>query len=86
MRLVAGRDDTITLHQDGRLFIANLGPGARADYQVEPGRGVWLQLACGIIALNGTEMREGDGAAVDDEPANEIEAETDAEFLVFDLV
>ena len=41
--------------------------------------------ARGIIALNGTEMREGYGAAVEDEPAIEIEAETDVEFLVFDV-
>jgi quercetin 2,3-dioxygenase len=88
MRLVAapdGRDGAISLHQEARLFIANLGPGERADYEVEPGRGIWLQLARGIIALNGTEMREGDGAAVEDEPAIEIEAETDAELLVFNV-
>src|SRR5215470_5379712 len=88
MRLVAapdGRDGAISLHQEARLFIANLGPGERADYEVEPARGIWLQLARGIIALNGTEMREGDGAAVEDEPAIEIEAETDAELLVFDV-
>jgi hypothetical protein len=30
-------------------------------------------------------MREGDGAAVEEEPAIIIEAETDAEFLLFDL-
>jgi quercetin 2,3-dioxygenase len=88
MRLVAapdGRDGAVTLHQDTRLFIANLGPGERADYECERDHGIWLQLARGIIALNGTEMREGDGAAVEDEPAIEIEAETDAELLVFDL-
>jgi redox-sensitive bicupin YhaK (pirin superfamily) len=44
-----------------------------------------LQLARGIVAVNGTEMREGDGAAVEDEPAIAIEADTDAEFLLFDL-
>jgi quercetin 2,3-dioxygenase len=72
-------------HQDARLFIANLGPGERAGHRIEPSRGIWMQLARGIIALNGTEMREGDGAAVEDEPAIEIEAETEAELLVFDL-
>jgi quercetin 2,3-dioxygenase len=88
MRLVAaphGGDGAVTLHQDARLFIANLGPGERAGHKIEPGRGIWMQLARGIIAVNGTEMREGDGAAVEDEPAIAIEAETEAEFLVFDL-
>jgi quercetin 2,3-dioxygenase len=80
-----GGDGAVTLHQDARLFIANLGPGERTDYELERGRGIWLQLARGIIALNGTELREGDGAAVEDESAIEIEAETDAELLVFDV-
>jgi quercetin 2,3-dioxygenase len=84
MQLVAapyGGDGAVTLHQDARLFIANLGPGEGADHRIEPGRGIWMQLARGIIALNGTEMREGDGAAVEDEPAIEIEAKTEAELL-----
>jgi hypothetical protein len=33
----------------------------------------------------GTEMREGDGAAIEDERVVAIEADNDAEFLLFDL-
>ena len=88
LRLVAapgGRDNTITLHQDARLFVANLEARERVVHEIERGRGLWLQLARGIVTVNGTEMREGDGAAVEDEPAIAIEADTDAEFLLFDL-
>lgn len=88
LRLVAapdGRDGAVTLHQDARLYVADLGAGERIVHDVERGRGLWLQVARGIVAFNGTEMREGDGAAVEDEPAIAIEAETDAEFLLFDL-
>jgi redox-sensitive bicupin YhaK (pirin superfamily) len=45
----------------------------------------WLQLARGILTVNGVEMGEGDGAAVEDGPAIAIKADTDAEFLLFDL-
>ena len=88
LRLVAGPDNrgsTITLHQDARLFVANLEVNERVVHEIERGRGLWLQLARGIVTVNGTEMREGDGAAVEDEPAIAIEADTDAEFLLFDL-
>ena len=88
LRLVAGpdnRDSTITVHQDARLFVANLKVNERVVHEIERGRGVWLQLARGIVTVNGTQMREGDGAAVEDEPAIAIEADTDAEFLLFDL-
>jgi len=88
LRLVAapaGRDGTVAVHQDARLFVANLEAGERVVHEIERGRGLWLQLARGIVTVNGTEMREGDGAAVVDEPAIAIEADTDTEFLLFDL-
>ena len=88
LRLVASPDNrgsTITVHQDARLFVANLEVNERVVHEIERGRGLWLQLARGIVTVNGTEMREGDGAAVEDEPAIAIEADTDAEFLLFDL-
>ena len=88
LRLVAaseGRNGAITVHQDMHLFIANLEPGERAVHKIERGRGLWLQVARGIVALNGTEMREGDGAAVEEEAAVVIEAETESEALLFDV-
>jgi redox-sensitive bicupin YhaK (pirin superfamily) len=87
-RLVAapdGRDGALTIHQDARLFVANLAAGEGITQEIAPSRGAWLQLARGIVALNGTEMREGDGAAVEGERRITVEAETDAEFLLFDL-
>jgi hypothetical protein len=44
-----------------------------------------VQVARGVIGLNGTEMREGDGAALSGENFLAIEAETDAEVLLLDL-
>jgi redox-sensitive bicupin YhaK (pirin superfamily) len=88
LRLVAaadGRDGAVTLHEDARLFVANLDSGEGVAHEIAAGRGVWLQVARGIIALNDTEMREGDGAAIEGEPRIAIEADTDAEILLFDL-
>ena len=88
LRLVAapdGREGAVTVHQDARLFIANLQSGEKVAHAVDPGRGIWVQMARGIAALNGTEMREGDGAGAENESAVEIEAQTDAEVLLFDM-
>lgn len=88
LKLVAspeGKDGAVTLHQDARLFIANLAPGEKVAHSVERGRGVWIQVARGIVGCNGTEMREGDGAAAENETRIEVDAETDAEVLLFDL-
>lgn len=88
LRLVAapdGQEGAIKVHQDARLYIANLASGERVSHMIENGRGAWVQVARGIAALNGTEMREGDGAAAEDEAVLKLEAETNAEILLFDL-
>ena len=88
LRLVAdpdARDGALKLHQDARLYLANLHSGDTVVHPVEPGRGIWVQVARGIAALNGIEMREGDGAAAENEKSLELEADTDGEVLLFDL-
>jgi quercetin 2,3-dioxygenase len=88
LRLVAspdGRDGSITLHQDARIFVANLAAGESVTHDIAAGRGVWLQVARGIAALDGVELREGDGAAVEASDRIAIEADTDTELLLFDL-
>jgi hypothetical protein len=88
LRLVAAPDapdGAVTLHQDARIYVANLAAGERVAHDIAPGRGIWIQVARGIIGLNGTEMREGDGAALEDEKSAAIDAETDSEILLFDL-
>ena len=88
LRLVAapdGRDGALTVHQDARLYLASLAAGERIAHEVAAKHGLWLQLARGIVALDGTEMREGDGAAIEGEGGIDVQAETDAEFLLFEL-
>ncbi len=88
LRLVAapnGEGGAVTIHQDARLYVATLATGTTVEHTLEPGRGAWLQVARGIVALNDTEMREGDGAAIEAEPMLRITAETEAEVLLFDL-
>jgi hypothetical protein len=88
LQLVAapdGRGGAVTVHADVRLYLATLGAGDRVGHEIAPDRGLWLQVARGIIALDNTEMREGDGAAVQEQDGITIEADTDAEIVLFDL-
>ena len=80
-----GSDAAVTMHQDARIYVAKLDAAGTISHDLAQGRGAWLQVARGLIALNGTEMREGDGAAVEAEPRLAIEAMTPAEILLFDL-
>jgi redox-sensitive bicupin YhaK (pirin superfamily) len=81
----AGAEGAVTVHADARMYVLTLGAGETASYPVATGRGIWLQVASGVVALNGTEMRESDGAAVEEETELVVEAEVDAEVLLFDL-
>lgn len=81
----AGSGAPVTLQADARLYVAKLDAGAAVAHGTAAGRGQWLQVAHGLVALNDTEMREGDGAAVESENRLTIEALSDAEVLLLDL-
>jgi len=88
LRLLAsqdGRDGSVTVHQDVALFGSRLGAGKTVSHALAPGRGAWVQVVRGSVALAGTRLAAGDGAALSDESRLELTATTDAEFLLFDL-
>ena len=80
-----GRDGSVTVHQDVRLYTARLDAGDAVSHDLDTGRHAWLQVARGALTLNGQRLREGDGAAVSDETRLDITADEAAELLLFDL-
>jgi redox-sensitive bicupin YhaK (pirin superfamily) len=80
-----GHDGSLTLRQDATMEIARLDDGATLARGLDSARGYWVQIIAGIAGLNGTEMREGDGAAITSENRLTFTAETDAEVLLIDL-
>ena len=87
-RLVAdrrGTDGALTVHQDVRLFAASLTAGTTLTQPLAAGRHAWLQVAGGVVALEGDELREGDGAAIAGETSVTLATTTGAELLLFDL-
>jgi redox-sensitive bicupin YhaK (pirin superfamily) len=80
-----GSDAAVEIRQDARMYVARLDVGSEVSYDLAPGRGAWLQVARGTVALNGIEMKDGDGAAIEGEPRLLVEGSAPAEFLLFDL-
>ncbi len=80
-----GRDGSVTIHQDARLYLADLEPGRPVALALAPGRHAWLQVFRGAVSLNGRDLAEGDGAAVSGEPALDLRADGPAAILLFDL-
>ena len=80
-----GKDGSVTIHQDARLYVSLLAPDQQVTHQLAPGRYAWVQVAKGAVELNGKPLKQGDGAAVSDEPRLTIKALEDSEVLLFDL-
>jgi hypothetical protein len=80
-----GRDGSIQVHQDVALWMGLVCPGEHRELALGPGRQAWAHVARGSASLNGTPLKEGDGAAVSGEESLSLLGERDAEVLVFDL-
>jgi redox-sensitive bicupin YhaK (pirin superfamily) len=86
LRLLAspnGADDSVTIHQDARLYACRLENGA-VTATLAPGRRAYVQVARGTVHVNGVSLQAGDGARIQDESSIELTAQ-DAEVLLFDL-
>ena len=80
-----GRGGSVTIHQDVDLYSAVLNTGDRVSHALASGRHAWAQVTRGAVRLNGNPLQAGDGAALSEEPAIELEATSPSEVLVFDL-
>jgi hypothetical protein len=89
LRLVAsrdGRDGSLTVHQDVRLYVGMLAAGEELTHRLGDDRHAWVQVIHGAIMLNGTPLTAGDGATVSHETVLQLRATDAAELLLFDLV
>jgi quercetin 2,3-dioxygenase len=88
LRLVAspdGRDGSVTIHTDARLYAGLLEQGESAELELAPGRHAWVQVARGAVSVNGQELGAGDGAALSEETRVSVRGISSSELLVFDL-
>jgi redox-sensitive bicupin YhaK (pirin superfamily) len=80
-----GRNGSLTVHQDVDLYTSVLEAGDEVAIDLRPERSAWVQVARGAVTLNGTGLKEGDGAAVFDTATLTLTSDTGGEVLVFDL-
>ncbi len=88
LRLIAakdGRNGAVKIFQDVDLYTSILQPSDVINYHIQPDRHAWLQIAQGVVTLNGEELRAGDGVQMSGEEQLEISTDVGAEILLFDL-
>jgi redox-sensitive bicupin YhaK (pirin superfamily) len=93
-------EGSLSIYQDARVYVATLEAGKSVTLDLAEGRRGWVQAATGTVMLGHgfsqgrdgiecagewTELKAGDGAAVEKERKLTLRAETAAEILVFDL-
>jgi redox-sensitive bicupin YhaK (pirin superfamily) len=88
-QLVASPDaaeGSLKIHQNARLYLAELAAGQQLDKTIDKSRQVWLQVLRGEVEVGGERLQAGDAVAVTGESNIAIIASTEAETLLFDLV
>lgn len=88
LRLLAspdGRDDSVTIHQDARMYASDLAGDEAVSHPLEPGRRAYVHVARGAITVNGKLLEAGDGASIVDETMVNLSGLQESQVLLFDL-
>ena len=73
------------MHTNARVYAGRFGNGDKTLFTVPENRYAWVHVACGTLRINGVELSDGDGVALEKERELRIEGIDEAEILVFDL-
>ncbi len=80
-----GRDGSATIRQDVDVYRIRLEAGQTVSHEIKPGRGVWLHIVDGALAVNGAELVTGDGASTETPGPWTLAASKPTEAILFDL-
>ncbi|MNT75736.1 Quercetin 2,3-dioxygenase [compost metagenome] len=80
-----GRDGSVTVNADARLFAGLFDGSETASLALDPQRKSYVHLVRGELEVNGQKLVGGDAAMLEGESQLTLGAGKDAEVLVFDL-
>ncbi len=87
-QLVASPDaqaGSLTIHQDARIYLADLQAGQSLVRSLEPDRYAWLQVLRGTVEIDDQALVAGDGLAISEERDWQVHSRDGAELMLFDL-
>jgi quercetin 2,3-dioxygenase len=80
-----GREGSLAMKSDARLYLARLNPNALIEYAFTAEGFGWLQVARGSVKANQLDLQQGDALAISLEQKLTVVAMEEAEILLFDL-
>lgn len=88
LRLVVspdGREGSVSVYQDAKVYAAILDSGDQVKYELASGRAAYVHLIRGRLTANGVALASGDALKVSGESLVALSQAEDAEVLLFDL-
>ena len=88
LRLIAssdGRDESVLIHQDARIFAGILGAEDQISHALVAGRTAYVHVIRGTITVNGHALTTGDALKMSDQALVTLSQADAAEVLLFDL-
>jgi quercetin 2,3-dioxygenase len=80
-----GRDGSVTIHQDVDLYASVLEQDSEVTLDDVTDRRIFVQVVSGDLYVNGEKLSAGDGAQIRDAAKIIAKAESESEFLLFNL-
>jgi redox-sensitive bicupin YhaK (pirin superfamily) len=79
------RDGAVEIRAGADIYFGKLDAGKQLAHQSAPGRGQWVHVISGDVAVNGENLKPGDGLAIENANSLELQSQAASEFLLFDL-
>jgi redox-sensitive bicupin YhaK (pirin superfamily) len=80
-----GRDGSMPINADARIHAGLFRPGDHDTYDLDAGRGVWVQVVHGRLEVAGVALEEGDGVGITDASRLDFDFGADSEVVLFDV-
>lgn len=76
---------SLTIHQDAKVYLANLTKEQSLSFSLAPSRHAWLQVLRGEVQLGEHTLSASDGAAISEQDSLKLVSLQDSELMLFDL-
>ena len=75
----------VHVNQDVTMLISRLEEGKSLSHALSPGRGAYLYLIEGNLAVGGKELASGDAAMISRDDSVQMRGESESELVIFDV-
>lgn len=86
LKVVSGikKEGTIFINQDVDIYLADLDNNFSKEIKIDEGRGLYLHLIDGELAIDGNVLLPGDALKITSENSINISAKADSQLILFD--